>query len=107
MEKTVRKGRVNRHEKLVQVMQSGKPVTIEEFKTLFTGTPMEAQLIRMSQNICAIRCDGGIVKVTKNGRKVTSYQLVNYKEFDSNGRYIGVTNTQPVAAPVQSEAVEA
>jgi hypothetical protein len=29
------------------------------------------------------------VKVIKDGRKVQAYQLVNYTEFDKNGRYVG------------------
>jgi hypothetical protein len=86
---TVRKGKVNRHEKITQVMLSGKPVSPDEIKAVFKGTDQESVLYRLSTNIYNIRKDGGIVKVIKNGRKVQAYQLVNYTEFDANGRYVG------------------
>lgn len=88
---TVRKGKVNRHEKITQVMLSGKPVTPEEFKAVFKDTDQESVMYRLSTNIYNIRKDGGIVRVVKNGRKVQAYQLVNYTEFDANGRYVGAT----------------
>lgn len=94
---TVRKGKVNRHEKITQVLLSGKPVTPDEIKSVFAGTDQEAVLYRLSTNIYNIRKDGGIVKVIKDGRKVQAYQLVNYTEFDANGRYKGATKTAPAA----------
>jgi hypothetical protein len=96
---TVRKGKINRHEKITQVLLSGKPVSPDEIATVFQGTDQEAVLYRLSTNIYNIRKDGGIVKVIKNGRKVQAYQLVNFTEFDKNGRYIG-KQPAPVAAPV-------
>lgn len=93
---TVRKGKVNRHEKITQVLLSGKPVTPDEIKSVFAGTDQEAVLYRLSTNIYNIRKDGGIVKVIKNGRNVQAYQLVNYTEFDANGRYKGAQPTMKV-----------
>jgi len=98
---TVRKGKVNRHEKITQVLLSGKPVTPEEIATVFKGTNQEAVLYRLSTNIYNIRKDGGIVKVIKNGRKVQAYQLVNYTEFDANGRYQGPVKTAPLVKTKQ------
>lgn len=85
----IRKGRINRHEKITQVLLTGKPVTPDEIKSVFKGTDQESVLYRLSTNIYNIRKDGGIVKVIKNGRKVQAYQLVNFTEFNSEGRYIG------------------
>ena len=85
----VRKGKQNRHEKITVTLLSGKPVTPDEIKAVFKGTDQEAVLYRLSTNIYNIRKDGGVVKVIKDGRKVQAYQLVNYTEFDSNGRYVG------------------
>ena len=82
-------GKINRHEKICQVLLSGNPVTPEEIKVVFTGTDQEAVLYRLSTNIYNIRKDGGIVKVHKTGRKVTAYQLMNRDEFDINGRFVG------------------
>jgi hypothetical protein len=93
---TVRKGKVNRHEKITQVLLSGKPVTPDEIATVFKGTDQEGVLYRLSTNIYNIRKDGGIVKVIKNGRKVQAYQLVNYTEFNANGRYNGPVKTAPL-----------
>jgi hypothetical protein len=89
MTQTVRKGKVNRHEKITQVLMSGKPVSPDEIVSVFEGTDQEQVLYRLSTNIYNIRLDGGIVKVIKSGRKVTGYQLVNHNEFNANGRYVG------------------
>lgn len=106
----VRKGKQNRHEKITQVMLSGKPVTLDEIKSVFAGTDQEAVLYRLSTNIYNIRLDGGEVKVIKNGRKVQAYQLMNPEAFDKNGRYIGapvVTDTTEVEVTETPELVEA
>ena len=92
---TVRKGKQNRHEKITQVLLTGKPVSPDEIKAVFAGTDQEAVLYRLSTNIYNIRKDGGIVKVIKEGRKVTGYQLVNYTEFDAQGRYKGPIKSSP------------
>ena len=102
---TVRKGKQNRHEKITQVLLSGKPVSPDEIKAVFKGTDQEAVLYRLSTNIYNIRKDGGIVKVIKDGRKVTGYQLVNYTEFDSIGRYRGPQKVAPTT-PAPTETVE-
>ena len=106
---TVRKGKINRHEKITQVLLSGKPVTPDEIAAVFKGTSQESVLYRLSTNIYNIRKDGGIVKVIKNGRKVKAYQLVNHLEFNTNGRYVGkpVVAKSSVTPAVQSEAVTA
>jgi len=105
---TVRKGKVNRHEKITQVLLSGKPVSPAEIEAVFKGTTQEKVLYRLSTNIYNIRKDGGIVKVIKSGRKVQAYQLVNFDQFDANGRFKGaVAKAQPKVAAVQSESVAA
>lgn len=111
---TVRKGKVNRHEKITQCLLSGKPVSPQEIADVFKGTNQESVLYRLSTNIYNIRKDGGIIRVLKDGRKVSGYQLVNHTEFDANGRYRGSQKVAPVviktevSAPVEStEAVTA
>ena len=86
---TVRKGKINRHEKITQVLLSGNPASPAEIAKVIEGTDQEAVLYRLSTNIYNIRKDGGIVKVIKEGRSVKAYQLLNYTEFDLNGRYVG------------------
>jgi len=103
---TVRKGKANRHEKIAQVLLSGKPVSPAEIETVFKGTNQEKVLYRLSTNIYNIRKDGGIVKVIKDGRKVKAYQLINADQFDSNGRFKGNQQLQTKATPVKSVEVQ-
>jgi hypothetical protein len=103
---TVRKGKVNRHEKITQVMLSGKPVSPAEIEAVFKGTDQEAVLYRLSTNIYNIRKDGGIVKVIKEGRKVKAYQLVNFDQFDNSGRFKGNQQLQIKATPVKPVVVQ-
>jgi hypothetical protein len=93
MSNIVRKGKQNRHEKITQVLLSGKPVSPDEIRAVFKDTDQEKVMYRLSTNIYNIRLDGGIIKVHKNGRTVTAYQLVNFEEFNSEGRYVGKQNT--------------
>ena len=88
------------------VLLSGKPVSPEDIKAVFTGTDQEAVLYRLSTNIYNIRRDGGIVKVHKNGRKVSAYQLVNHTEFNAEGRYVGRVVAPVVDAPVVTQTEE-
>lgn len=100
---TVRKGKQNRHEKITVVLLSGKPVSPTEIREVFKGTDQESVLYRLSTNIYNIRKDGGIVKVHKNGREVVAYQLLNFTEFNAQGRYIGKPKTpSPSGIDVQS-----
>jgi hypothetical protein len=96
---TVRKGKINRHERITQILINGKPVSPAEILECLKGTDQEKVGYRLSTNVYNIRKDGGIVKVIKDGKKVKAYQLVNFTEFDANGRYIGKQVT-PVATPV-------
>ena len=105
MSNVVRKGRQNRHEKITQVLLSGKPVSPDEIQAVFKGTDQEKVLYRLSTNIYNIRLDGGIVKVHKQGRKVTAYQLVNFDEFNAEGRYVGKQD-KPVATKSAVKSVE-
>jgi hypothetical protein len=104
---TIRKGKINRHEKITQVLLSGKPVSPAEISAVFEGTDQAAVLYRLSTNIYNIRKDGGIVKVIKSGRKVTGYQLVNFDQFDANGRFKANTQLQTNATPIKSVEVQA
>lgn len=90
---TVRKGKPNRHEKITVVLLSGKPVSPTEIRDVFKDTDQESVLYRLSTNIYNIRKDGGIVRVHKTGRAVTGYQLINFTEFNAEGRYIGKAKT--------------
>jgi hypothetical protein len=102
----VRTGKINRHERIVQILLSGKPVSPDDIKLCLKGTKQEKVGYRLSTNIYNIRLDGGIVKVIKEGRKVKAYQLVNYTEFNAEGRYIGTQKPVATPAPVATETQE-
>ena len=98
--KTVRKSKINRHEKITILLLSGKPVSPREIFHVFEGTDQEKVLYRLSTNIYNIRKDGGVIKVLKEGRKVSGYQLMNPDEFNKYGRYVG-KQTTPVEVTVR------
>jgi hypothetical protein len=65
-------------QKLLTVMISGKPVTLEEIDTLLGK---EIYMYRISTYMWHIKTfAGGVVKSIKDGRKVTAYQIMNVKE---------------------------
>jgi hypothetical protein len=77
-----------RYKKFIAKMQSGKPVTPAEFESHFKGTELEPLMYRLSTYIYDAKLNGAIIRANKKGRKVESYQLVNYKEFDTNGNKV-------------------
>ena len=102
----VRIGKQNRHEKVCQVLLTGKPVSPDEIRAVFKGTDQEAVLYRLSTNIYNIRRDGGVIKVHKTGRSVQAYQLLNPQDFTPEGRYIAKTHQvkiETVEVEVQHE----
>ena len=105
MPKVVRKRKTNRHEKVTQVLLSGKPTSPDEIMACFKGTDQEKVLYRLSTNIYNIRLDGGVIKVHKDGRKVVAYQLMNPEDFGSDGRYMhgGTVRTVEVATEATPE----
>jgi hypothetical protein len=104
MKLKVRSGKQNRHEKITVVLLSGKPISPDDIKACFKDTDQESVLYRLSTNIYNIRLDGGVIKVHKEGRKVSAYQLLNTKCFNAEGRYIGFVNTNETI--VTDEVIE-
>ena len=102
MKQMVRKGKPNRHEKVLQCLLSGKPVSPQEIADCFKGTDQEKVMYRLSTNIYNCRLDGAVIKVIKSGRAVTGYQLVNPDQFDQNGRFKGTVAKSPSGVAKQS-----
>lgn len=74
-------------QKLLTIMSSGKPVSIDEIDTLLGK---EIYMYRLSTYMWHIKTNAnGVVKAIKDGRKVTAYQIINVKEvkeyMDRNG----------------------
>ena len=85
-------------QKLLTIMVSGKPVTIEEIDATLGK---EIYMYRLSTYMWHIKTIvGGVVKAIKDGRKVTAYQLVNVDEAKKYMRRVGIAGTN-LAAPVK------
>lgn len=82
-------------QKLLTVMISGKPISLEEMDTLLGK---EIYMYRISTYMWHIKTmAGGVVKSIKDGRRVTGYQLINVKEVKEYMNRVGITgsNFQP------------
>ena len=78
-------------QKLLTVMISGKPVTIEEIDATLGK---EIYMYRLSTYIWHVKTfANGVVKPIKDGRKVTAYQLINVDEVKEYMKRVGVDST--------------
>ena len=59
-------------EKVLELLLSGEPVTKEAF-----DAELGHVAYRLSTFMWRVKIEGGVVKVTKTGRKATGYQLMN------------------------------
>ena len=77
-------------QKLLTVMVSGKPVTIDEIDATLGK---EIYIYRLSTYIWHIKTRAnGIVKAIKDGRKVSSYQIINVDEMKEYMKRTGISN---------------
>lgn len=75
-------------EKLLTLMISGEPVTIEEIDSKLG---QEIYTYRLSTYMWHIKTNAnGVVKSIKEGRKVVAYQLVNVKEVQKYMNRVGI-----------------
>ena len=78
-------------QKLLTVLASGKPVTIEEIDATLGK---EIYMYRLSTYIWHIKTNAnGVVKAIKDGRKVTAYQVMNVAEVKKYMDRVGVTSS--------------
>jgi hypothetical protein len=83
-------------EKLLTVLISGNPVTKEEIESTLGN---EIQMYRLSTYIWDIKAHAnGVIKVVKDGRKVSAYQLINVDEMKAYMKRTGAS--AKVSAPV-------
>ena len=76
-------------QKLMLVMASGKAVTVEEIEATLGN---EIHMYRLSTYIWLMKTNANaVVKVIKNGRKITAYQIVNIDEVKQYLKRNGVT----------------
>jgi len=76
-------------QKLMIVMQSGKPVTVDEIDATLGK---EIHMYRLSTYIWLMKTNANaVVKAIKTGRKITAYQIVNVDEVKSYLKRTGVS----------------
>lgn len=86
-------------EKVYQYLMSGNVVSKEEFEQ---NLGSEILMYRMSTFIWAVKKKGGgVVKVVKDGRKVTGYQLVNVATAKAYLEARGVKFEAPVVQKLE------
>lgn len=84
-------------EKLLTVLMSGNPVTREEIETTLGN---EIQMYRLSTYIWDIKAHAnGVIKVIKDGRKVSAYQLINVDEMKAYMKRTGANAKTSAPAP--------
>jgi hypothetical protein len=75
-------------QKVLTVLVSGNPVTVDEIEATLGG---EIYMYRLSTEIwCIKNYAGGIVKSIKDGRKVVAYQLMNVDEVKEYMKRVGI-----------------
>jgi hypothetical protein len=97
MAKTAKKMKLKPFQKLLTVMISGKEVSKDEIDALLGK---EIQMYRISTYMWHIKTNAnGVIKVVKDGRKVSGYQLVNVAEVKDYMKRVGVLDSgfTPVA----------
>ena len=93
--KTVKAIKLKPFQKLLTVMISGKPTTVEEIGAMLGK---EIQMYRLSTYIWHIKTNAdGVVKAIKDGRKVTAYQIVNVPDVKKYMDRVGITKSGFVA----------
>jgi hypothetical protein len=110
MAKTAKKMKLKPFQKLLTVMISGKPTSKEEINTLLGH---EIYMYRISTYMWHIKTHAnGVIKVIKDGRQVSGYQLVNVDEVQDYMKRAGVLDagfipsTKPVAKLKDLKAAE-
>jgi hypothetical protein len=94
------------HNKILVVLRSGNIVTVDEIKAAFASDEKVSSLLyRLSTYVYdARKYEKAIVRVIKDGRKVTGYQLVNHLEYTDEGFHAG---NQVKPASVSNKGQEA
>jgi hypothetical protein len=76
-------------QKLMLVMQTGKPVTVDEIDATLGK---EIHMYRLSTYIWLMKTNANaVVKAIKTGRKITAYQIVNVDEVKEYLKRTGVS----------------
>jgi hypothetical protein len=88
-------------EKLLTIMVTGKPVTVEEIDATLGK---EIYMYRLSTYMWHIKTmANGVVRAIKDGRRVTAYQLVNVEDIKKYLDMTGVSKSGFVPGAVEKK----
>lgn len=88
-------------EKLLTIMVTGKPVTVEEIDATLGK---EIYMYRLSTYMWHIKTmANGVVRAIKDGRRVTSYQLVNVEDIKKYLDMTGISKTGFVPGSIEKK----
>ena len=88
-------------QKLLTIMVSGKPVTVEEINATLGK---EIYMYRLSTYMWHIKTNAnGVVKAIKDGRKVTAYQIINVADVKDYLKRTGVDAAKFVPGKVEKK----
>ncbi len=88
-------------QKLLTIMVSGKPVTVEEIDATLGK---EIYMYRLSTYMWHIKTNAnGVVKAIKDGRKVTAYQIINVADVKEYMKRSGVDAAKYVPGKVEKK----
>jgi hypothetical protein len=88
-------------QKLLTIMVSGEPVTIEEIETQLGN---EIYMYRLSTYMWHIKTvANGVVKSIKDGRKAVAYQIINVNEIKEYMKRAGVASSNFVPGQIQKK----
>lgn len=88
-------------QKLLTIMVSGKPVTVEEIDATLGK---EIYMYRLSTYMWHIKTNAnGVVKAIKDGRKVTAYQIINVADVKEYMKRSGVDAAKYVPGNVEKK----
>jgi hypothetical protein len=80
-------------QKLMTVMASGKPVTVDEIDATLGK---EIHMYRLSTYIWLMKTNANVVvKAIKDGRKITAYQVMNVDDVKDYLKRVGATSFTP------------
>jgi hypothetical protein len=79
--------KVKPFQKLMLVMLSGNKITKDEIADMIGK---DVQMYRLSTYMWEVKNNGGVVKVEKDGRKLSTYQLINVDDCKKYLQKVGI-----------------
>jgi hypothetical protein len=75
---------MSRIEFVYDIIKSGHEIDVDYIKRFFKENQMDNLIYKIPMYMTSLRKKGAVIDVTKNGTKIDTYRLVNYKDFVMN-----------------------